>query len=407
MTDRNCDLLFEFLRSILYDSKIQSLDPEQLEEPFRKLGYGLCVLQQAVEELKTYTDDLSKGNLSGPYPSRENFLCSNLKNLHANLNHLTWQAKQVASGDYSQHVSYLGDFSDAFNTMTAQLMEREQLLKEEARKEKERAEMAKAYNDLLINLTQKREEWILVIHKETEEIMYCNKKQDNQDTCNNCDYAMAFQNHIRMHANQKLWKVKGNDGRYFQVQMFPVEWQGCMANAYIISDVTDENQNQIKLITKAYHDSLTGIYNRLFFKEYLDNVLLENQPAILCYMDLDGLKYVNDHFGHSEGDAYLNRFVSVVQTQFRSTDMFARIGGDEFVIILPACSKLLAERKLEKALHLFSTMEIHYPMSFSYGLVEITKEENRTMKQLLDEADHAMYECKKRNREKYKTVALT
>ena len=87
--------------------------------------------------------------------------------------------------------------------------------------------------------------------------------------------------------------------------------------------------------------------------------------------------------------------------------MFARIGGDEFVIILPACSKLLAERKLEKALHLFSTMEIHYPMSFSYGLVEITKEENRTMKQLLDEADHAMYECKKRNREKYKTVALT
>ena len=130
--EKNCELLFEYLRSILYDSKIQKLDPESLDEPYQKLGYGLCFLQRAIEEMLTYSADLSQGNLSGFYPSADNFLCVNLKNLHANLNHLTWQAKQVASGDYSQHVSYLGEFSQAFNTMTAKLAAREGELTDKA-----------------------------------------------------------------------------------------------------------------------------------------------------------------------------------------------------------------------------------------------------------------------------------
>ena len=86
---------------------------------------GLQCLDRAVQELKAYSAALSVGNLSDCSPSRDNPLCENLKNMQANLNHLTWQAKQVAKGDYSQTVSYLGEFSEAFNTMTAQLRERE------------------------------------------------------------------------------------------------------------------------------------------------------------------------------------------------------------------------------------------------------------------------------------------
>ena len=79
---------------------------------------------------------LSVGDLSRGYPSYNNPLCDNLKNIQSNLNHLTWQAKQVAKGDYSQTVSYLGDFSQAFNTMTAQLREREEVLKKQAQRER-------------------------------------------------------------------------------------------------------------------------------------------------------------------------------------------------------------------------------------------------------------------------------
>lgn len=93
--DKNCDLLFEYLRSILYDSQIQTLDVVKLDEPYQKLGLGLQFLERAVREMKTYSEALSRGNLSVKTPPRDNFLCENLKNIHANLNHLTWQAKQV------------------------------------------------------------------------------------------------------------------------------------------------------------------------------------------------------------------------------------------------------------------------------------------------------------------------
>lgn len=113
MEDRNCELLFEYLRSILYDSEVKTLEIDSLDEPFRKLGMGLQYLETAVKEMKQCSAALSKGDLSSFKPARENFLCENLKNIHANLNHLTWQAKQVAKGDYSQTVSYLGEFSEA------------------------------------------------------------------------------------------------------------------------------------------------------------------------------------------------------------------------------------------------------------------------------------------------------
>ena len=123
MEEKNCEILFEYLRDIIYDSENAKLDLEQLDPPFWKLGKGLQYLDKAVKEMKRYSAEISKGNLSIEAPGRDNFLCENLKNIHANLNHLTWQAKQVAKGDYSQSVSYLGEFSEAFNTMTKQLKE--------------------------------------------------------------------------------------------------------------------------------------------------------------------------------------------------------------------------------------------------------------------------------------------
>ena len=130
MADQNCDILFSYLRSILYDDRVQRPDLNSLDPSFAKLGQGMMYLEEAVSEMKKNTASLSKGELSEFHPSRENPLCDNLKNIHANLEHLTWQAVQVAHGDYSQKVSYLGDFSDAFNTMTGQLAEREKKLKE-------------------------------------------------------------------------------------------------------------------------------------------------------------------------------------------------------------------------------------------------------------------------------------
>ena len=136
MAEKNCEVLFEYLRSILYDREIKRPDLDALDEDFQRLGAGLLVLEKNVEEMRGYTKELSMGNLSAAVPPRENLLCGNLKSLHANLKHLSWQARQIADGDYSQKVTYLGDFSDAFNEMIFQLSDREKRLKEMAEEAK-------------------------------------------------------------------------------------------------------------------------------------------------------------------------------------------------------------------------------------------------------------------------------
>lgn len=177
MEQKNCDLLFNYLKSILYDSNVSPLDIEELDPPYRKLGMGLQYLEQAIAEMKQCSAALSKGDLKAFHPSQENFLCDNLKNIHANLEHLTWQAKQVAKGDYSQHVSYLGEFSVAFNTMISQLQEREKSLKNEAEMEKAHTESIKKYNCLLMEFIRRSNDDIFVTDVHTNEILEASRNK--------------------------------------------------------------------------------------------------------------------------------------------------------------------------------------------------------------------------------------
>lgn len=410
MEKDNCELLFEYLRSILYDQQIHALDVKELDEPYQKLGKGLAFLQQAVEEMLAYTEDLSRGNLSGAYPSRDNFLCVNLKNLHANLNHLTWQAKQVASGDYSQHVSYLGEFSEAFNTMTTQLKERETQLKEEAQKVQKRAQVIEEYNDLLVEMTRRRKEWIVVVDAQSRDIVYCNKRKDEKridpEFCEKCRHRLSFRNDIlnwQDSEQYKVWEAGDEEQGYYRITTFHIEWRGQNAYAHIVVDITDEKQAANRLNSKAYMDPGTGIHNRLFFDEYMESVLEEGREVTLCYLDLDGLKYVNDHYGHNQGDNYIRSFVSLMKSSVRSTDIFARIGGDEFCVVIPEVEKETAEKKFAELLELFvAENKEEYPVSFSYGVVEIRRIGKRmTLEEIIKTADAQMYECKRRNKKRY------
>lgn len=404
----NCELLFGYLKSIIYDTPIIKPNLDKLDSSFHKLSEGMEFLQRAVEEMKTYTADLSNGNLSSSFPSVENFLCSNLKGLHANLMHLTWQAKQVAAGDYSQHVSYLGDFSDAFNTMIQQLKEREAQLKEEAKKIQKRAHVIDEYNAFLIEVTRKRNEWIFVVNAETSKILYCNKQEhsDNisEKNCLGCKQRLDFRNRIINWTNveqDKVWEIQDNQQRFYRVTTFHIEWQGDRAFAHIIEDITNDKIAAKKLAIKAYQDPLTGIHNRLFFYEYMKELLKEKRNAILYYMDLDGLKYVNDNFGHNEGDEYIRSFVSIIEQSVCSINMFARIGGDEFCIVFLDSEKMPLERMIAETRQRFMLENKRsYPVSFSYGSASIKGADQPYLDDIIKIADRDMYEFKMKMKKK-------
>jgi len=110
----------------------------------------------------------------------------------------------------------------------------------------------------------------------------------------------------------------------------------------IMQDITSDRQAMQKLFEQASRDSLTGLINRHSFQNYMELVIAENEGSnttnVLCYMDLDHFKTVNDVCGHAAGDELLRQISEMFSKRLRVTDKLARIGGDEFAILLPDCN---------------------------------------------------------------------
>jgi PAS domain S-box-containing protein len=119
-------LLFKYIRDVIYNPTRAVLDVEKMPPEFHDLGEGLQYLGECILETRKFANALSRGELDSENPSRNNEIASPLKSLQSSLQHLTWQTQQVALGDYQQRVDFMGDFSQAFNTMVQQLEERRQ-----------------------------------------------------------------------------------------------------------------------------------------------------------------------------------------------------------------------------------------------------------------------------------------
>jgi hypothetical protein len=109
------------------DIRIDGLSPE-----FQELGQEICSILRQGQEINKFTASLSDGDLTVPVPPRNNYMAGPIKDLYYKLKHLEWQTNQVADGDYSQHVDFLGSFSDAFNRMIVQLKQREEKIRTQA-----------------------------------------------------------------------------------------------------------------------------------------------------------------------------------------------------------------------------------------------------------------------------------
>lgn len=391
MANENCEILFEYLRSILYDSNPTQIDIQSLDSDFQKLGLGLQFLDHAIQEMKQCSTALAKGNLSEFTPSRDNFLCANLKNIHANLEHLTWQAKQVAKGDYSQHVSYMGDFSNSFNQMTEQLKEREEHFKSEAELEKKHAETVNKYNQLLLELIRQSNDDVLITDIDQSTILYSSHNKVRVEQENEILYYFFTQ--IKQPCG---WNMKDKDNRYYHIVTISMEWQDKPSFAHFIHDITQEKKEQDRLHQQAHIDALTQVGNRYYFQDEMQKLLNSKTSATLCYCDLDHLKYVNDNYGHDKGDTYICDFVKILKSNIREDDIIARLGGDEFCILFRSGSIDSINSKMELINEEFSKQVSEYPQSFSFGTVYIDGNKETSLLKILQTADQRMYAQKRK-----------
>lgn len=164
-------------------------------------------------------------------------------------------------------------------------------------------------------------------------------------------------------------------------------------NHLIRQELLLKSREEEKLRVEAYQDTLTGCYTRLYAEKELSRLLKEEIPFSMCFADLDGLKQVNDRYGHEAGDQYLAAVAAVLSDICGDQDILTRYGGDEFLALFPMQSTVVISNRLQEAVRKLresgKSERISFPMSLSFGIVGSSESED--MKELFRIADKRMY----------------
>jgi diguanylate cyclase (GGDEF)-like protein len=293
--------------------------------------------------------------------------------------------------------------------MTQQLRERRDSLAEEmAEIQRKTSDLARS-NNLFGTITSRMTEWIVMIDRETGEHLFANHSITSNlasDLFESQLYEILFDYVKEMKDDdepcmEEFSLLSDFAIQWFNVILYPVKWYEHSAVAAVLTDVTGEKEQLQELENVAYKDMLTGAYNRHFGMKLLNEWINQIKHFIICFVDMDRLKYVNDVFGHAEGDKYILK-VSELLSDFSPAAQVVRLGGDEFMLLAEDFTLDEADRKIEDLRNELVSKEysnedgsVTYKRSLSYGNVEVKPDNTIPSGDLLSTADEKMYEYKK------------
>ncbi len=179
---------------------------------------------------------------------------------------------------------------------------------------------------------------------------------------------------------------------------------------HAIRHAMERQRVQLGLLNLALVDDLTGLNNRRGFlalgEQHLKFAYRTGKPFLVAFVDLDGLKQINDTFGHQEGNRALLDASNVLRDSFRQSDIIARLGGDEFAILVADAAENSVDTVMNRVRHKLATFNRgphrRYQLSFSMGIVPGNLSQLAQLELILDQADALMYlqkQAKKISRE--------
>ena len=390
-------------------------------------------LIRLIEEIAVFLLPLSRGELSSPLPSPENVMAVPLVEMHARLSQLTRQTQEIARGDYSQRIDFMGEFSEAFNSMVVLLEERERRLTDEIARRKQAEDDLQRERDLLVAGPVVTFRWGVDDEGTVEYVSpnisaygytqeeFTSGKRVYASIVDPADIGwISEEGNDKSRTGLETWvqeyRILDADGDTHWIRDFThaVRDDAGAVTAFegYIIDVTQQKaaeaalrQREEQLRMLSLSDELTGLYNRrgLFaLGEHTMRITRRRGRRLgAIYVDVDGLKTINDRFGHAQGDEALRTVADVIRASVRESDVVGRVGGDEFVVLAeddPDVTRELVtrvHRRLERA---NDTSGRPFRLSLSIGAVDWEPGEPATLQELIERASQRMFDDKRAKR---------
>ncbi len=185
-----------------------------------------------------------------------------------------------------------------------------------------------------------------------------------------------------------------SEERWVDVRFSRITYNGVPCLIASVLDITERVRYEKDLQYFSLHDQLTGLYNRFYFVEEMKRLERGRDfPITIIVVDINGLKFINDSMGHQKGDELIQACARVLSDSLRDEDILARIGGDEFAVLLPETDEVSGKKVIERML---SNIEKHnhecpeIPLSVAVGITTANKP-GASLEKTLDSADENMY----------------
>lgn len=391
------DVAVAALKRVLFDPQVDPEPPESLRS-----REDFCALYRDLVALREHLLHICRGDLSLHICER-GVLIGGLRSLQAKLRHLTWQTQQIAAGDFSQRVEFLGEFSVAFNSMTEALAKAKADLEESEARYRLLAENAA---DVIVTLDPAGR-FTYVSPSVTRFLGYTPDQLIGRKLT---EFA-ADGEHLHPGSVVEM-PLTCQDGSTLWAEMtvarLPDE-SGTRAGLIgVIRDITERKRLQDDLRHLATVDGLTGALNRRYFVELGEREISQSArllcPASVLLMDVDHFKQINDRHGHQVGDEVLRQVVKAGKQVLRAVDAFGRVGGDEFAVLLPATTVRDAAKVGERLRQTYNKIRIPLmdgdSVTFTMSMGVAQAHPGKGMEDLLNRADFALYEAKKAGRDR-------
>ena len=385
---------------------------------------GCCA---ELEEIGRFVIPLSHGELSAQLPSPDNRMAAPLVEMHARLRQLTRQTQEIARGDYAQRIDFMGEFSEAFNAMIVLLEERERTLTDEIARRRQAEDELQRERDLLVAGPVVTFRWGVTTTAPCSTFPPTSARTGTRrrsspaaGATTPASWTLRISAGCNEDGNDKSksgldswtqeYRIIDAEGETHWVRDFTHTVRGAdgAATAYegYIIDITAQKaaetalrQREEQLRMLSLSDGLTGLYNRRGLLALGDHTMRSARRrarglGVIC-VDIEGLKAINDRFGHAQGDEALCAVADVIRASIRESDVAGRVGGDEFIVLAeddPAVTLELAARLRRRMDHADEASGRPFRLSLGIGVADWEPGEQVTLQELIERAGQRLHD---------------